>query len=266
MLKFNPRKYGLMSSKNKTQSLLAIGKTMERTTCPSCRMSYYIHIKQDSMLHTKYHAQYMSGLKWPDSLTTKQVMEFIVSDTDKRKKKLLSLARVVITVVDKLVRKQVDKCRQLLDMVNQELDSPKESEEWMRPESESSKAFVAVINQRAVGVVCTDTIESGSWMLYKTKRVVPDQVNKHSRVGISRIWVLPKWRRCGFGERLLQCVCRYSLYGVTYKPQQIAFSQPSGMGGELAKKFCGVRHKSGEILIPVYQESEREKGENEQKG
>ncbi|EGW35179.1 uncharacterized protein SPAPADRAFT_131666 [Spathaspora passalidarum NRRL Y-27907] len=237
--------------KSQVQSILSFDSDKPHT-CPVCEMTYNVSIPSEKQAHTKYHSSFVNGIPWTTALPSLDSFTLIVKSVKSGRSN--TIVRGNIVTIDKTNKSQVSKVDQLLDMVNQELSASQDSGEWKSLKHESSKAFVIVIENRAVGVCSTDTVGDslGRWMIHSSQTIVPNQINKSIKIGISRIWIAPKWRRYGLGQRFLQVVLKNSIYGVTLTKQQIAFSQPSTSGGLLAKSFNGVSHKSGEILIPVY--------------
>lgn len=236
--------------KKKVQSILLVGDSLATTTCKICQMSYKAHLPQDKELHTKHHQWYVNGIPWSQALISKLLGTF------KMPMKQGTAVFVNVVQVNKDLAREIVGCRKILRMVNQELSSPVDSELWANKSSDQSKAIVLVINSRAIGMVLTDELSEGQsqWMVYRTGDVVPNQKNTKAKIGISRIWISGKWRRRGLAEKLLGFVIKFSTYGAKLRPDEVAFSQPSSAGTQLAKKFNGVVHKSGEILIPVYVE------------
>ncbi|ODV77537.1 N-acetyltransferase ECO1 [Suhomyces tanzawaensis NRRL Y-17324] len=238
------------------------GKALS-TTCGECGMTYYYHIAKDTELHKKYHFSFVNGLVWPESMCGKVIGSFDIMVPVRKGKGLKSkvskdAVEVRIVSVEKGNKRQILKTEQLLQMVNQELNAPQDPQSWKDELQEAGRAFLLVIDNRAIGICSTDPITNlevqSRWMIHKTQQLVPKQVNRATRVGISRIWVAPKWRRFGLAKNLLQIVLDHTFYGIKLKKAQVSFSQPSYSGGELAKSFNGVIHKSGEVLVPVYLE------------
>lgn len=258
-----------VSSAKKVQSLLNFSSGSARghppVTC-TCGMTYYSHIPKDKEVHIKYHAGYMNGIAWPDSFSNNVVLTFpLVRNTTITKKlgmvktkRSTETVQVEIVAIDKKSKKQILKTEQTVAMVNQELNAPVDSQSWMDEEANGGRAFVLIIDNKAVGVCTTDPIhditEQAKWMIHSSQTIVSGQVNQNTKIGISRIWIAPKWRRYGLARALLETVLKHSIYGIVLKKSQVAFSQPSYSGGALAKDFNGVKHKSGEILVPVYLE------------
>lgn len=253
--------YDMSGSKNdkKIQSILAI--PFKRNTCRVCGMAYSLQVRADVEVYKRYHTQFTSGITWPTSLNSKPLNSFVVVRREKssalgKLKRTITSKRfkVHIQTIDKRNKRQVEKVEQILEMVNRELNASYDSKEWKSSEHESSKAFVVLVGGKAVGLCTTDSINEANWMMHKTQTIVPHQIVKNIRIGVSRIWISADWRQHGLGKELLNCVMANSIYGQVLRKNQIAFSQPSYSGGLLAKSFNGVVHKSGEVLIPVYLE------------
>lgn len=241
----------------KVQSVLAI--PFKRITCRVCNMAYCSQVRADVEIHKKYHTQFTSGVTWPRSLNAEPLSSFVVIRKEKSstlgnlKSSITSKRfKVHIQTIDKHNKKQIEKVEQILNMANKELNATEDSKEWTSSKFESSKAFVVLVEGKAIGLCTTDSINEAKWMIHKTQTIVPNQVVNNIRVGISRIWISADWRQQGLARELLNCVMANSIYGQVLRRSQIAFSQPSYGGGLLAKSFNGIVHKSGELLIPVY--------------
>ena len=248
----------------KIQSILALPSNFKKITCPTCDMTYNPHISQDKLLHNKYHTNFINGIPW-NYKTDNDVLiieNFTLVETPKLNStgKSLKLTKTrhtfkgSIICINKSNKRHIQKVELLLSMVNQELNASQDSGQWKKPEFDKSKAFVIIIDNKAIGLCTTDTIQpdQGRWMIHKTQSIVPNQINRNVVIGISRIWISRKWRQYGLGKKLLNVVLKNSIYSVQLLKNQVAFSQPSFSGGMLAKSFNGVIHKSGEMLLPVY--------------
>lgn len=240
---------------NKTQGVLNVGQVS--TTCKVCGMTYGHH-PDDRSAHAKYHTNFINGPPWP--FLAEPIRKISVARGSPPQKKAGKakphLVQLQFFVAQTALPAQVSRVETLLEMVNRELNAPAASEAWKHPKSHEipGKALVAVVNKKAVALCITEPIESAFWVVSRTQQVVPKQEIKNARVGISRIWVAPSWRRCGVAMQLLDVVLHHSVYGMKLEKLQVAFSQPSFAGGLLAKRFNGVKHKSGETLVPVYLE------------
>lgn len=234
------------------QSVLSIPVLNKPLTCKICGMTYQRSSEQDQALHKKYHHTFVQGPLFD-----------IGEQSPVNSTRLLVGKKSVdckIYVVRKDQPKMIRKAETILTMVNQELNAPPENPAWKLKNNDAieGKAFIIIINKRVVGLCATEPITDiqklTRWMVHRTQETVPQQINRNSKLGISRIWVACNWRRRGLGIMMLDAVMKNLVYGMTLTRKEIAFSQPSYSGGLLAKKFCGVKHKSGEILVPIYLE------------
>lgn len=255
----------------KVQYLLNFPSTASSTvTCNVCGMSYNRLTKRDRETHNSYHEFSCGGISWSPSASDLVVLKSsVVHDTSKaeetiqdsngvRKSKNV-IKHVTIFEVNRKLRNQIRRVCEIVKYVNQELNAPSESDAWKLLEQGTiaGKAFIGVIDNLIIGVCITEPIEDASrsrWMILGRDIIVPNVVNHHAKIGISRIWVAKKWRRFGIAQLLLEAVLSNSVYGMKLDKASVSFSQPSPSGKMLAKKFNGAKHKSGEILIPVYLE------------
>lgn len=238
----------------KTQRILNFpgSQGLGPTSCKLCGMAYHAYVEQDRRLHEKHHAAFVNGIKW--GVKSEKLNN--IGDSAKRNDVTIEVVKADVSQSSHVTR--VEK---LLLFVNLELKAPPANDAWKSNAEGSVRgmAFVAVIRGIAVGLCVTEPLldaeSQGRWMVFLTQEIVPKQVNKEIILGISRIWVAPKWRRAGLGKLLLKAVCKHLVHGIILKPRQVAFSQPSSAGSLLARDFNAVKHKSGELLLPVYIES-----------
>lgn len=267
----NDKKRKNRSLDNKIQTVLNFPSSSpiasQSTTCTTCGMTYYSHVAKDNELHNKYHFNFVNGIPWPTSFCTKIIQKFVIietptkteGNTKTRKRSPLSKETLIVTI-DRKVTKQVKRGEEILKVVNQELNAASDGRAWKKDQDSpiQGKAFIVVIDGRAIGICTTEPINDVEkqcrWIIHRTQDIVPNQVNRLIKLGISRIWIAPKWRRHGLARKLLDVVLTNTIYGIVLDKKEIGFSQPSFSGGLLAKDFNGVIHKSGEVLIPVYLE------------
>lgn len=226
--------------KNLGQSYFNIGN--RKSTCRSCSMSYHPHLKQDAALHTKFHNRCLNGREWSSGWG--RVLETAIIDGSK--------AQIVEINIQN--RAEVAAAKEILKMVNMELNAPEDTRKWLES-PEKGKAFVLVLDKRAVGLVSIERIKEGKWLVLATGNVVPNQTLA-LEVGVSRIYVARNWRRKGIGLKLMETVEKFSIYGVCLSRTRIGWSQPSEFGSKLATKFNAVKHGSGKMLLPVYIEDD----------
>ena len=56
-------------------------------------------------------------------------------------------------------------------------------------------------------------------------------------VGVSRIWTSKAFRRKGIANNLLDCVVNQFIYGLEIARDEVAFTQPTDAGADLAKAW-----------------------------
>lgn len=217
--------------------------------CKQCHMSYYPHLKRDAAAHKKHHASYLDGPSWPVS-------------SDYLPIKTISLRKNGKSVPVRYV--SVPKSAHLsalMLVVNGELNALTEADHMdVQTTGIAAKSYVAIAGGRAVGVCTVEPIRDvalqGRWMVIESQEIVAEKPNNKVRVGISRIWVAPGWRREGIAHSLLDVVRESTIYGAVLDKSALGFSQPSSAGARLAKSYNGLSHK-GNWLIPVYLEMEQ---------
>lgn len=220
------------------------------TKCKQCHMSYFSHIKNDVNTHKKYHTNFLEGPSWLASSACKTLKSIQLRKGRKN-------TSVTLISVDK--SDSNDHLKLVMKVVNNELNAVAESEHWKYTNTGiEGKAYLAIAARRVVGVCTIEPIVNPElqcrWMVFNTQELVPEQTNSSIKIGISRIWVAPNWRRLGIAQTLLDAVREYTIYGVVLNKHELGFSQPSSSGGLLSKYYNGKMHKSGEFLIPVYLE------------
>lgn len=234
------------------QGVLDLGSITKPQICKICRMSYYPHIKDDKTMHIKYHMSFVNGPKFEVKIL-EPIGEVRILKTEKA-------YQCKVFKIPKNLKRLLEKMDSVMNIVNTELNAPKENPSW-KFASETliqGHAFVVIIEKHLVAVCTTepisDLVKQSHWMRHETQEIVPELVNKRAKLGISRIWVAPKWRRLGLGSVLLNSVLSHLVYGMTLDKREITFSQPSYSGGLLAKSYVGVKSKNGDWYVPIYSE------------
>lgn len=217
-----------------------------KITCEQCNMSYVPHLKLDSQLHDKFHQRALNGREWSSNWGKK------LYDLRVQVKGVEHLASMV--EVDISNRSEVRATKELLDLVNTELQAPNDCGNWLKGR-EFGKVFLCILNKRAIGLICLESVSEGEWLILETGNIVPNR-KIPLVVGISRIYVARNYRRCHIGLHLLNCMKQNYLYGVELKKTDIGWSQPSEFGSKLALRFNSMKHKSGHNLLPTYIEKD----------
>jgi ribosomal protein S18 acetylase RimI-like enzyme len=66
-----------------------------------------------------------------------------------------------------------------------------------------------------------------------------------AHLGVHRIFVSPSYRRCGVATMLLNAIAQRFIYGCPIPKMDVAFSQPTGDGQRLARKWTGAKDGVG---------------------
>ena len=74
---------------------------------------------------------------------------------------------------------------------------------------------------------------------HKSSSITVEEETVPAVVGVSRIWTSQSSRRKGIANNLLDCVLGKFIYGMEIEKDELAFSQPTESGGELAKAWYG---------------------------
>lgn len=237
--------------------------------CKDCNLTYFSNSIKDLSMHKNYHQLQIHGRTWNDnwgkhieycqsSKKSKYKQMTLVSLTPPRTSssgvKDVSNSNERIVEVRKGFKSEINALKETMDIVNEELQAPiDENDFWIDPNMDG-KAFAYIKNNRIVGVITIEVITNqskGRWMVYETSKII-DHVKPNFDLGISRIWVCREQRGNGIAGKLLEVARCHTINGKTVNKFNLAWSQPSEMGGKLASIYNGVTHKSGKLLIPCY--------------
>lgn len=223
------------------------GDPLAVTVCPVCQFSYLANLSGSIKEHKKYHIETIDGVRIGSK---RQLQEF----GTKLDSFILGSTNIDIVLVNVQSSHAVSMIRKCLKRVNKDLGADPERESWSIKNNRKGKIFVCIRESRLIGICTTEIPKDGYWMVYDTCTLVSG-IRIPLKIGISRIYVYPKYRKLGIATKLLKEVAKHSIPGTILQRHLIGWSQPSEFGAYLAKKFSGVRHpRSGKILIPVYKE------------
>ncbi|ODV93984.1 hypothetical protein PACTADRAFT_51721 [Pachysolen tannophilus NRRL Y-2460] len=220
----------------------------QRVTCTLCNMSYLAHLKTDNNTHNKFHQRSLNGREWSTKWGKKIQDNIKIFNTQKNVYELGTIFEV--NPKDKA---QVNATKELLKLVNVELNAPEDTGCWLKG-PDYGKVFIFEINKRAIGILSIERVNKGEWLILDSGKVVPGQ-QIPLLIGISRIYVVRNYRRSKIASSLLNCCLQHSVYGISLKKLDVGWSQPSEFGAKLSKSFNAVKHKSGKWLVPVYIET-----------
>lgn len=253
---------------NLVQMRLDLGQNDTRKSCADCGMEYVPSNEEDASLHKMYHnmnsdgvelgkAFMKSAMKWVYEVPHIEGSVVVVD------RKISPPARKEVQKVLEVVNKELSATpieadalwsqKSLSEQTDKPVESLKQSESEKRNDHKSDryKMFLHVKNGKCIAACLAERI-------VKAHRVKPGEERKHSGphsvqsssieaedeaipaiVGVSRIWTSKTHRRKGIANNLLDCVLNQFIYGMEIGKEELAFSQPTESGGELARSWYG---------------------------
>ncbi|ERF68738.1 hypothetical protein EPUS_07156 [Endocarpon pusillum Z07020] len=239
-----------------------------RKTCPECGMEYVLANEEDVTLHRMFHNMNSEGVELGKTFM-KSAMKWVYE---------VSHIEGSVVVVDRKIsppaRKVVQK---VLGTVNKELSAvdiddavlwsqrilndkesgseikQSDSEKRNDHKSDRYKVFLHVKDGRCVGLCLAERITKAHRVKREKKEKDTGQTPKEVRsssisiekktvqavVGVSRIWTSKSFRRKGIANNLLECVMSHFIYGLEIEKDELAFSQPTESGAQLARAWYG---------------------------
>jgi len=246
-----------------------------RKKCKVCGMEYIPSNSEDALLHRKFHAMNIGGVDFTKAFVERirqnQIWEgsdggFIVvvgrKDMLALRNKASEVLKVVntelaaVTISDQELWSQLRVPVLLKTATHDRTHVPAKGNSFSI--SDRFKAYLYIKGQKCVGACLAERIRMAYAVLDQDDAAkhagrVPTPVGefqdsisigteeKPAILGISRIWTSNLHRKAGIATRLLDSARVDFLYGMTIEKEQIAFSQPTGSGGELARKWFGRR-------------------------
>eukprot|EP00730_Choanoeca_flexa_P013132 TRINITY_DN4995_c0_g1_i2.p1 TRINITY_DN4995_c0_g1~~TRINITY_DN4995_c0_g1_i2.p1 ORF type:complete len:358 (+),score=56.77 TRINITY_DN4995_c0_g1_i2:140-1213(+) len=237
-----------------TQQIIDAGQKLERKHCAICGGIYSAGDPTDEKQHKALHDIAVNGEKFNNRVKDNLVVwrdvvnnHMIVMISSDQKGALAVKASLVRDRVDAILgcslsplgtaktflyiaQHRVVGCvvsRSITSahrVVNQALASPASTEDTQLLESQPSHSELDLSREasdRERGLVeCSASAEPAA-------------------LGISKVWVLPSFRRQGIASRMLESARRHTLYGLHVPADQVAFTSPTANGRELAAKYTG---------------------------
>lgn len=250
-------------SKKLVQSRLRLGSDQNPIVkCDKCEMSYIRTSLDDVASHSNYHNMVLKGRKWSSRWGYRFRLEDIEQDQEVLNRALtppmsspmkgVNKQQDIIVKIRKGHTAEVNAMLEIMAVVNKELNASDENEFWSN-DGMGGCAFVYVRSERAIGAITIEVLKPGrcKWMVYENKSIV-EHVRPVFKLGISRIWVSKSFRGEGVASKLIDIARQNTILGLTIPKHLVAWSQPTESGGKLARKYNGVKHKSGNTLIPCY--------------
>lgn len=248
-----------------------------RKKCRVCGMEYIPSNSEDVVLHRKFHAMNVGGVDFTKAFVERikqnQVWaggdgSFIAAvgrkDTLAFRNKASEVLKVVntelaaVTIPDEALWSQLHSSISSKAVAHGEKPQPSAKGHSACSTSDRFKAYLYIHGQKCVGACLAERIQEAYTVVDQddasehTGRVpVPaefhgasisiSRVAEPAILGISRIWTSNLHRKMGIATTLLDSARSDFLYGMTIEKTMVAFSQPTGSGGELARKWFGRR-------------------------
>lgn len=240
-----------------------------RKTCPDCGMEYVPANEEDTTLHRMFHNMNTEGVELGKTFM-KSAMRWVyeVSHIEGSvvvvDRKISPPARKVVQKVLGTVNKELSAVdiddavlwsqRILEDKVSGSEVRQSESEKRNDHKSDRYKVFLHVKDGRCVGLCLAERITKAHRVKgekkqgHKGQQCAPggksssisiEDKTVPAVVGVSRIWTAKAFRRKGIANNLLECVMSQFIYGMEIEKNELAFSQPTESGCQLARAWYG---------------------------
>lgn len=253
---------------NLTQMTLDLG-VETRKTCRDCGMEYVTSNQDDATLHRMWHDKDDGGVDLGKAFQRGSAMRWAYE---------VPHIEGIVVVVDRKTSAPA-KChvKKVLEVVGKELSSVPISEDvlWSQKSlinkgaingkgikqsdaeerndhrSDRYKVFLHIVEGKCVGLCLAERITEGRPVKASEQKEVNgngampsssisvENVYRPAIVGISRIWVSKTFRRKGVATNLLDCVMSHFIYGMEIDKEEVAFSQPTESGAQLARAWFG---------------------------
>lgn len=254
-----------------------------RKQCKTCGMEYIPSSAEDAALHKKFHAMNLGGVDFTKSiverLRKKQIWgggegAFIAVVSRNDALALRHRASEVLKVVNtELAAIPIDD-GELWGQAGRTVfaDAPIEQSkgptvqaiegaECLQPLVDRFKMYLYIKDNKCIGACLVERIWEAYAVLSHDDASEPScqlpsvaqsssisigTTSSPAMLGISRVWTSSEHRKKGIATRLLESVRSDFLYGLTIEKEQMAFSQPTERGQNLARKW--FRKASGWLV------------------
>lgn len=202
-------------------------------TCKECGMSYTRTSPPDISLHRAYHETHLYGLEVPASY---------VSQGD----------RVGYIKLAYVKQSEINFIRKCCKVVDAELSAS-------TPPLDASFQLFGLVKSAHGGshprllsfVLCRPTAEA--YPLLDSGELDTNNV-RPVIMGVSRLWTAKSARGCGIARALLDKMCKTCVVGCDVKKSEVAFTQLSGSGQSVVRKWLGNEastddHDDARVLV-----------------
>ncbi|XP_069127189.1 N-acetyltransferase ESCO2-like [Argopecten irradians] len=222
--------------KGQEQMILDAGqKKFGAIQCDVCSMVYTPEDPTDDTTHNKFHQSLLSALRFPGWKKERVVQEYP------------NLGSRVIMVLHDDPKYALRKVEDINKIMGQELGFPEASLAFKY----GYKVFLYISDDKAIEGCCVaEHVSQGYAVIGDSEPSQASQPGhrpwccqsepRPAQVGISRIWVHCQQRHKGIASKLLDCVRQWFEYGVLITKREMAFSDPTPDGKQLATKYTGT--------------------------
>lgn len=221
-----PKRKFIAATSDPSQLIIDAGqKKFGHTTCPTCSMVYAVGEVDDEKLHMKHHQSFLAVVKFGGWKNQREVGLY----PDGK----------VVMVSHNDPKVMLKKMEEIQQMVDRELGIVENASAGRVPHM----FFVFVsYTKKVLGFLAAREIKQGY-------RVIPDASGNVANsyccesdpvpavCGVSRIWTAPYYRRKKVASRLLDRLRTNFSFGCVIGLDQIAFSDPTLVGRELAASY-----------------------------
>lgn len=200
--------------------------------CPQCGMVYTQADPLDETTHAKFHHSVLAILRFPGWKKERIIQEYI------------DLGSRVIMVRPDDKKYALQKVKEINQMMSQELGFPDAALSFSR----NYKVFLYISEEKRIEGCCVaESITKGYRVIPNSSTTVCggrrpwccEMEPEPAAIGISKIWVYGPSRRTGIASKMLDCVRYWFEYGIPVERNQLAFSDPTPDGMQMATKYTG---------------------------
>jgi hypothetical protein len=243
----------------------------QRKACKTCGMEYIPSNADDAALHRKFHAMNLGGVDFTKAVVERMRKKAVWSggngsfvaaigrkDALALRNRISDVLNVVTTELAAVPISDAELWGQASE--SKFADAQKDKRDTKTEAASSSplvdryKTYLYIRGQKCIGACLAERVWEAFRVLEQSNasaqtRHLPTESQSSSisisssidpvLLGISRIWASNQHRKQGIATRLLECARSDFLYGIVVNKEQVAFSQPTESGGNLARRWFG---------------------------
>jgi N-acetyltransferase len=195
-------------------------------------MSYTPSQLADTILHNKHHSKHLSG----QTLEIPAAMQKVL--TEGENVVWHSGDKYIIRITKREGSAKRNTAYKLLAGANADLGAVdiKHDDLWS---DKNYQILVYLAGRKCHGILLAEPISHALKVENTGFPIIPGEVEQCARMGISRIWTNSSQRREGIATRLLNVAQKIFWPLAPIIKEEIAFSQPTEQGANLARKWFG---------------------------